>query len=220
MYRYVKKITGVGNGSYIYYWKSKGLSDKRINSIKTPNHSITPNLDYYGTKTRVEFNGSCLKQDKVTFNHGKVVNIYIVYEISKSINISDYPTLEDCLFGAVSLTKNAGFHKYGYSGYGVGFDRHGSFSFPGPGLGKNVIIFGVDMSSSTKIDNRKKDILILGKGPTQGLEHTLSKEKMYSINFTVTGKKFCLSLHYNGANNYLLLVVNKFINLKQKVLKL
>ena len=59
------------------------------------------------------------------------------------------------------------------------------------------------MSSSTKIDNRKKDILILGKGPTQGLEHTLSKEKMYSINFTVTGKKFCLSLHYNGANSYL-----------------
>ena len=59
------------------------------------------------------------------------------------------------------------------------------------------------MSSSTKIDNRKKDILILGKGPTQGLEHTLSAEKMYSINVTVTGKKFCLSLHYNGANSYL-----------------
>ena len=69
MYRYVKKITGVGNGSYIYYWKSKGLSDERINSIKTPNHSITSNLDYYGTKRRVEFNGSCLKQDSVTFNH-------------------------------------------------------------------------------------------------------------------------------------------------------
>ena len=49
----------------------------------------------------------------------------------------------------------------------------------------------------------KKDILILGKGPTQGLEHTLTAEKMYSINFTVTKKKFCLSLHYNGANSYL-----------------
>ena len=190
MYRYFIRTVGVVNGSYIYYWQSKGLSDEKINSVKTPNHSITPRLDYYGTKTRVELNGSCLKQDSVTFNHGKVVNIYIVYEISKSINISDYPTLEDCLFGAVSLTKNAGFHKYGYSGYGVGFDRHGSFSFPGPGLGKNVIIFGVDMSSSTKIDNRKKDILILGKGPTQGLEHTLSAEKMYSINFTEHNKTF------------------------------
>ena len=82
MYRYFKMIAGAGNCSYIYYWKSKGLSDERINSIKTSNHSITPNLDYYGTKTRVEFNGSCLKQDSVTFNHGKVVNIYIVYEIS------------------------------------------------------------------------------------------------------------------------------------------
>ena len=49
----------------------------------------------------------------------------------------------------------------------------------------------------------KKDILVLGFGPTQGLEHTLSAEKMYSINFTVTKKKFCLSLHYNGANSYL-----------------
>ena len=115
-----------------------------------------------------------MKQDKVTFNHGKVVNIYIVYEISKSINISNYPTLENCLFGAVSLNKNGDIDKYKYSGYGIGFDRHGSFSFPGTGLGRNVIIFGVDMSSSTKIDNRKKDILILGKGPTQGLEHTLS----------------------------------------------
>ena len=103
------------------------MSDERINYIRTPNYSFTPSLDYYGTKTRVEFNGSCLKQDKVTFNHGKVVNIYIVYEISKSINIRDYPTLENWLFGAVSLTKNADIDKYKYSGYGIGFDRHGFF---------------------------------------------------------------------------------------------
>ena len=73
----------------------KGLSDERINSVKTPNHSSTPNLDYYGSQTRVEFNGSCFKQDKVTFNHGKVENIYIVYETSESIKISDYQTLEN-----------------------------------------------------------------------------------------------------------------------------
>ena len=216
IYRYFKIIAGVGNGSYIYYWQSKGLSDERINSITASNYSVTPFLDYYGTKTRVEFSGSCLKQDKVTFNHGKIVNIYIVYEISKSINISDYLTLENCLFGAVSLTKNAEIDRCGYSGYGIGFDRHGSFSFPGTGLGRNVIIFGVDMSSSTKIDNRKKDILILGKGPTQGLEHTLSKEKMYSINFTVTGNKFCLSLHYNGANSYLFVNGTEIIKFKAK----
>ena len=59
------------------------------------------------------------------------------------------------------------------------------------------------MSSPTKIDNRKKDILILGKDPTQGLEHTLSAEKMYSINLNKKDAKFCLSLHYNGRNSYL-----------------
>ena len=174
MYRYFKQIAGVGHDNHIYYWQSKGLSDEKINSITASNYSVTPFLDYYGTKTRVEFSGSCLKQSKITYTHGKLVNIYTVYEISKNINISDYPTLENCLFGAVTLTKNADINRYGYSGYGIGFDRHGSFSFPGTGLGRNVIIFGVDMSSSTKIDNRKKEILILGKGPTQGLEHTLS----------------------------------------------
>ena len=65
------------------------------------------------------------------------------------------------------MNKNGDIDKYKYSGYGIGFDRHGSFSFPGTGLGRNVIIFGVDMSSSTKIGNKKKDILILGEGPTQ-----------------------------------------------------
>ena len=90
MCRDFKNIDGVSNGNYIYYWQSKGLSDERINSVKTPNHSVTPNLDYYGTKARVEFNGSCLKQDKITYPHGKIINIYTVYEISKSISISDY----------------------------------------------------------------------------------------------------------------------------------
>ena len=59
------------------------------------------------------------------------------------------------------------------------------------------------MSSSAHIHNKKKDILILRKGPIQGLEYTFTAEKMSSINFTVTKKNFCLSLHYNGANSYL-----------------
>ena len=114
------------------------------------------------------------------------------------------------------LTKNADIDKYGYSGYVIGFDRHGSFSFPGTGLGWNVIIFGVDMSSSTNIDNKKKDILILGKGPTQGLEHTLSAEKMFSINFTKNNKKFFLSLHYNNENSYLPVNGTEIIKFKSK----
>ena len=78
MHRYFKRIAGVGYVYYIYYWKSKGLPDEIINFMTASNYSLTPNLSYYGTKTRVEFNGSYLKQDKVTFNHEKVVNIYIV----------------------------------------------------------------------------------------------------------------------------------------------
>ena len=100
-----------------------------------------------------------MKQDKITYTHGKIVNIYIVYEINKKDNtiISD-PTLENCLFGAVTLTKNVNIDKYGYSGYGIGFDGRSSFLFPGGGFDQNVIIFGVDMSSSAHIDNKKKDI--------------------------------------------------------------
>ena len=95
--------------------------------------------------------------------------------------------------------------KYGYSGYGIGFDRRESFSFPGSRFGQNLLIFGADMSSSTHIDIKKKDILVLGIGLTQGLEHTLTAEKMYSINFTVNNLnvKFCVSLYYSGANSYL-----------------
>ena len=59
------------------------------------------------------------------------------------------------------------------------------------------------MSSSTKIDNKKKDILIFGKGPTPLLKHTLSAEKMYSINFTEHNKSFCLSFHYDGGNSFM-----------------
>ena len=87
MCRCFKIIADVGNGSHIYYWKSKGLSDERIDSIETSNYSIIPYLDYYGTKIKlkVKFNGIYLKQDKITYTHRKVVKIYIVYEISKSI---------------------------------------------------------------------------------------------------------------------------------------
>ena len=59
------------------------------------------------------------------------------------------------------------------------------------------------MSSSVHVDNKKKDILILVKGPTQGLKYTLTAGKTFSISFTVAKSKFCLSLHYNEANSYL-----------------
>ena len=107
------------------------------------------------------------------------------------------------MFGAVSLTKKADINQYKYSGYGTGFDRGGEFSF-GNGLGKNCIIFGADLSSYSHAKNKNNNILVLGKDFVQGINGaTIYAEKLYKINLTEKNKKFCLSLHYNGANSYL-----------------
>ena len=88
--------------------------------------------------------------------------------------------MQNALFVAASLTENADVEIWKYSGYGIAFYRTSSFSFPGVGNGQNVIIwrYGVDINSSIHIDNKGKDVLILGKGPTEGLgEHSLTAEK-------------------------------------------
>ena len=72
------------------------------------------------------------------------------------------------------------------------------------------------MSASIHIDNKKKDILVFGRGPTQALESTLTAEKIYSVNFTVKKKKFCLSLHYNGGNSQLFVNGTEIIKFKGK----
>ena len=197
-------------------WQSKGISNESIKPPATCNNSLNPRLSYDDTKIKVQFKGSCLKQPKFTFTHKKVVNIYIVYELGASSSHDSDPTIKNCLSGAGTLTKNADNEKYKYSGYGIGFDRISSFSFTGGGFGQNVLIFGADMSTSIHIDIKKKDILVLGKGPTQELESTLTAEKMYSIIFTVTKKTFCLSLHYNGGNSYLFVNGTEIIKFKAK----
>ena len=133
LYRYFKMVT---NTNYISSWKSKGLSAESIKPFPTSDNSLTSLIDYYNYNIRVKFNGSILRQPKVTYTHGKVVNIYIVYELGASSSHVNDPTLKNCLFGAVTLTKNADIDKYGYSGYGIGFDRKSSFSFPGGGYGQ------------------------------------------------------------------------------------
>ena len=182
------KVNTITNTDYVSSWKSKRLSAETIKPPTTSDNSLTPELNYYGTKTRVKFTSSCLKQPKILYTHKTIVSIYIVYELGASSSHDNHRTLKNCLFGAVTLTKNADIDKYGYSDYGIRFDRRSrrSFSFPGGGFGQNVLIFGVDMSFSAHIDNKKKEIFALGKGPAQGLEHILTAEEMYSINFTVT----------------------------------
>ena len=156
------------------------------------------------------------KQNKSTFNHGKIINIYIVYELDKTY-VKIHPTLINCLFGAVSITKNADIDKIKYSRYGIGFDRRGLYLLSSGRFGRKVIIFGVDMSSSVHVDNKGKDVLILGKGRTQGLgEHSLTAEKMYSVHFSDNGDKYCLTLHYNGGNSYLFVNGRVIIKFKSK----
>ena len=191
MYKCFKMIT---NTNHVSSWKSKGIPGESIKTRTTSDNTLTPELSYYGTKTRVKFTGNCLKQSRISYTHGKIVNIYIVYELGTSSSHVNDPTLKNCLFGAVTLTKNADIDRHGYSDYGTGFDRRGSFSFPGGRFGQNILIFGVDMSFSAHIDKKEKDVLVLGIGPTQELEHTLNAEKIYSINFVVIKKKFFMNL--------------------------
>ena len=208
--KYFKKIA---NTKSILSWKSKRLSDDVIKSPTINNNSLAPTLEYINKKMFLKFNGSCLiKQGKSTFNK-KIVNIYIGYDLDSNSNGFD-PTLQNCFFGAVKLTKNGDIDKYKYSGYGIGLDSKGRFLHSNS-LGRYAIIFGADMSISTHTNNKTRNILVLGRNFIQGIDGTtIYSEKMYSINFSEVGARFCLSLHYNGDNSYLFVNGKEIIKFK------
>ena len=105
MRKYFKLNSVVGVTDYVLSWQSKGLSNESIKPPTTSNNSLNPRLSYYGTKVRVQFTKSCLKQSNHIFTHKKIVNIYIVYELVASSSHTSDPTIKNCLFGAVTLTK-------------------------------------------------------------------------------------------------------------------
>ena len=121
-YKCFKKIGSTDN---ISQWKSKGLYNE---IIKTPENVLAQKLKHTGKRMYVKLNGSSLKQDKTTFNHGKIVNIYIVYE--STLNYNADITLENCIFGAVEITKKADVSKYKYFEYGIEFDGKRYFFTP------------------------------------------------------------------------------------------
>ena len=212
MYKYFKTSIK-GSITYISSWESKGFSNEKISSIATPRYNQAPRLAYDNVRIQLKFIGDLLKQDKITYNHGPIVNIYIVYRLRPSIT-SDM-TLESCLFGTVKITKILKINTY--SGYDIAFDSKRSFSHPSGGYGKNVIIFGADLSSSIHANNTANNILVFGKEFIQGINGTtIYAEKMCSTNFTVTNKKFCLSSHYNGGSSYLLVNGKEIVNFKAK----
>ena len=189
------------------------MSNEKISSAITPSYNRAPTLAYDNVRIKLKFVGSLLKQDKITYNHGPILNIYIVYRLSP--NITSDITLENRLFGAVKITKTLKLNTY--SGYGIAFDSGGIFSHPSGGYGKNVIIFWTDLSNSVHANNKANNILVLGKEFIQGVNGTaIYAEKMYSTNFTVTNKKFCLSLHYNSDSSYLFVNGKEIVDFKSK----
>ena len=127
VFRYFKIIA---NTKFISSWKSKGLSDETIQPYATSNNSLTLLIAHYDSKVRVKFNNACLKQsNKFAYSYWSRVNIYTVYGLGASSSNDSDPTLKNCLFGAVASTRNADIEIYGYSGYGIGFDRRGKRQF-------------------------------------------------------------------------------------------
>ena len=84
----------ISNTNFISDWISKGLSSESIKPPKTPNNSLAPAINNYGTKTRVTFTGSCLQQSKISYTYRQIVNIYVVYELGVSSSNSNDPTLK------------------------------------------------------------------------------------------------------------------------------
>ena len=123
MYKYFKTSVK-GSTTYVSSWESKGLSNEKFSSITLSNYNQAPSLAYDNVRIKLKFVGALLKQDKITYKHGPIVDMYIVYRLSPSIIIDI--TLENCLFGAVKLTKNLKINTY--SGYASPFDSKGSFS--------------------------------------------------------------------------------------------
>ena len=118
IFEYFNQYTNILKFYHQHYlsWKSKRLSDETVKPPK-PHTVLAPELGYVGNKTRVKFNGSCLIQDKIIVYHKKIVNI--VYELILHNSSSNYPTLENCLFGAVILTRGTDIDNYKYFGYGI-----------------------------------------------------------------------------------------------------
>ena len=102
MRKYFKLNSVVDTIDYVLSWQSKGLSNESTKPPTPTNNSLTLELNYYGTKTKIKFTGSCLKQSSHIFTHKKVVNIYIVYKLAASTSHASDPTIKNCLFGAVT----------------------------------------------------------------------------------------------------------------------
>ena len=209
----------------ISVWKSTGIFNYLGNSNMNAggdSKGVLPELKNDG-RMNVYFSGNHFQQNKVIIpkTNFNVINIYCVYKMDPLASTRDTScTIQNALFGAMQITKDATDNsKNDYKGYGLCFDERSNFSHTitqdgqqRTSNGKNVLIFGVDMSFSIHATNRANHIYCFDEGLTQGNnDTTIYAEKNYWRNFTEHGEKFVLSLHYNGDNSYL------FVNGKQEL---
>ena len=204
------------NNGKISEWKSTGIfnysNDSNMRGIEDPKTKL-PELKNDGI-IHVFLFGNYFEQNKVIIpSNNNVINIYCIYELRQvNIPLSIEFTILNALFGAIEITKNANTSKYKYKGYGICFDKGGSFSEDSINNGRNVLICGVHESSLLHSNNKANNIYVMGKDFVQGInDTTLYVDKVYSQTFTQPNKKFVISLHYNGDNSYL------FVNGKQKL---
>ena len=164
-------------------------------------------------RTHVYLSGNHFQQNISNIpNKDNVINIYCVYQIEPIAKGRDTTfTIQNALFGAMQITKNADTSKYDYQGYGIRFDEGGQLGHTMTESGffhttnaRNVLIFGADMSFSVHATNRANNIYVMGKELIQGINvTTIYAEKNFDRNFTDPGKNFVLSLHYNNDESYL-----------------
>ena len=204
-------------------WKSAGIfnyvANSNMNAVGDTSGN-KPDLKIDG-RMRVYLSGNYFKQDRARIpNNNNAINIYIVYKLDLIASSSDTTfTIQNALFGAMQITKNADTSKHDYKGYGICFDERSEFGhriteggFAHTTDARNVLIFGADMSFSVHKTNRANHIYVMGTGLTQGsYDTTLYAEKNFYRNFTDPGKIFMLSLHYNGDDSHL------FVNGRQEL---
>ena len=205
-------------------WKSTGIynysSDSNMNAVANAKSNL-PNLKNDG-RMHVHLSGNHFQQNKVIIpNNNNAINIYCICKLDPIASSRDTSfTIQNALFGAMQITKNAiDNSKNNCKGYGICFDERSQFGHTinedgraHTTNGRNVLIFGVDMSFSAHATNRANHIYLMGDGLTQGInDTTLYVEKNYWRNFKDPGKKIIISLHYNGDESYF------FVNGRQEL---
>ena len=162
-----KCVESLSDTQEIYSWKSKGMSKEGTKNLSGSDHNFAKILINSYPISGAKFNGNFLINDNISALR-KVINLYISFNLhtwSRYLNTKF--TLVYCLFEAMRMTKASDPDKYGYSGYGTGFNECSQFSLPDSSWDKNIICFGVNISSSVYVDNKNNNILVLGESPTQ-----------------------------------------------------